>query len=167
MALLSCGLSFVFRTLWLFGSRRRGIKWELTTLQREIFLGFSVHEIKISISIFYFTFLRAIILLYSNLGVACQLPLIEYDCVLGNPKHFHFSNFVWIKKYGKLWKALMAIPPLKHFLFSNSTYFLSFLSFTLFGISCLNLKFLFLWQFGQGKKTNWRTEFKAHFNISN
>ena len=92
----------------------------------------------------------------------CSLPLIEY--VLGNPKHFHFSNFVLIKKYGKLWKALMAIPPLKHFL--------SFLSFTLFAISNLviwhwlseSVVFVAVWQ---GKKTNWWTEFKAHFNISN
>ena len=71
--LLELRVKFRFSALsGFFWERRRGIKWELTTLQREIFLGFSVHEIKNSITFFYFTFLRAIILLYSNLGVDCH-----------------------------------------------------------------------------------------------
>ena len=71
--LLELRVKFRFSALsGFFWERRRGIKWELTTLQREIFLGLSVHEIKNSITFFYITFLRAIILLYSNLGVACH-----------------------------------------------------------------------------------------------
>ena len=82
--LLELRVKFRFSALsGFFWERRRGIKWELTTLQREIFLGFvsSWNQEQHYFFLFYFPKGDYPFVFKSW----CRLSLIEY--VLGNPKH--------------------------------------------------------------------------------